>query len=252
MNESFIIDREFLFKTSIHEITSISLEDNYDINGSNIEGEFIISGDYRLHEISINKEDFSFKVPFKHEISRNINLDSIELEITDFSYDFKNEDELSVHIEYIINGEEGIIEFADGKSLDDFLENTDVEIVDLSEDNIIEEKNDSQLIDDNKEDDRQMFMEDDSNIEETDSQDIVEDNNVEEISNEKIDHNMILNSINSKESYVKYHVHTVTLEDTIESICTKYNTNINTIKKYNTFEVLELNMKLLIPENEEN
>ena len=115
MNESFIIDREFLFKTSIHEITSISLEDNYDINGSNIEGEFIISGDYRLHEISINKEDFSFKVPFKHEIRRNINLDSIELEITDFSYDFKNEDELAVHIEYIINGEEGIIEFADGK-----------------------------------------------------------------------------------------------------------------------------------------
>ena len=49
MNEVFTIDREFLFKSTIHEITSISIEHNYDINGSNLEGEFIISGDYRLN-----------------------------------------------------------------------------------------------------------------------------------------------------------------------------------------------------------
>jgi LysM repeat protein len=63
---------------------------------------------------------------------------------------------------------------------------------------------------------------------------------------------MILNSINSEESYVKYHIHTVSMEDNLENICTKYGVSLNTLKKYNTFDSLELNMKLLIPENEES
>ena len=66
MNEVFTLDKEFLFKSSIYEISSISIEQNSDINGTYLEGEFIVSGTYRLHEISINKEDFSFKIPFKH------------------------------------------------------------------------------------------------------------------------------------------------------------------------------------------
>ena len=88
MNEAHVLDKEFLFKSSIYEITSISIEDNYDINGSKIEGEFIISGDYRLHEISINKEDFCFKLPYTHELPSNINLDTVKLDISDFNYNF--------------------------------------------------------------------------------------------------------------------------------------------------------------------
>ena len=38
MNEAHVLDKEFLFKSSIYEITSISIEDNHDINGSKIEG----------------------------------------------------------------------------------------------------------------------------------------------------------------------------------------------------------------------
>ena len=45
-------------------ITSISIEENYDIHGSYLEGDFIISGDYRLHEISINKEDLPVEYEF--------------------------------------------------------------------------------------------------------------------------------------------------------------------------------------------
>ena len=62
---------------------------------------------------------------------------------------------------------------------------------------------------------------------------------------------MILNSINEEEEYIKYHVHTVTMNDTIESITSMYKISLNTLKKYNSFENLELNMKLIIPENEE-
>ena len=221
MNEVYVIDREFLFKEKLYEITSISIEENHHVNDAFVEGEFIVSGDYRLHEISINKDDFCFKVPFSHEIKSNIDLDTITLEITDFNYEFKNEDELSIHIEYVISGEEKLIEFETQKELEEFLNNENIEVVDLKEDN-------NEDIDRNEE--------------------IV----TEEEPKDSIDHQMILNSLNSEENYVKYHIHTVTMDDTIENICNKYSTNLNTLKKYNTFDTLELNMKLLIPENDES
>ncbi len=220
MNEVFTIDREFLFKTSIYEITSISIEHNYDINSSKLEGEFIISGDYRLHEISINKEDFSFKIPFTHEIRSNVNLDTIDVEITDFSYDFNNGDELTVHVEYLVKGNESILEFSDEDKLNEFLDNNKaLEVV-----NLIDEVKEETPIKEEKTNDRD---------------------------DKQIDENMILNSINEEEEYIKYHVHTVTMNDTIESITSMYKISLNTLKKYNSFENLELNMKLIIPENEE-
>ena len=218
MNEAHVLDKEFLFKSSIYEITSISIEDNHDINGSKIEGEFIISGDYRLHEISINKEDFCFKLPYTHELPSNINLDTVELEITDFNYEFNNNDELKVHVEYILTAEEGIKLFESEAELNKFLDNNDAEIIDLKESTRAQNE---VLLPETKEE-------------------------VETPS--KIDENMILGSINEEEKYVKYHIHTVTMNDSIESITKEYNISLNTLKKYNTFENLELNMKLLIPD----
>lgn len=235
MNEVFTIDREFLFKSTIHEITSISIEHNYDINGSNLEGEFIISGDYRLHEISINKEDFSFKIPFNHEIRSNINLDTIDVEITDFSYDFNNGDELTVHVEYLVKGDEAVLEFSDEDKLNEFLDNNKaVEVVSL-----LDEVKDEKTKEEEKKDDK---------LKDTPKENIDDRNQNDD---KKIDENMILNSINEEEEYIKYHVHTVTMNDTIESITSMYKISLNTLKKYNSFENLELNMKLIIPENEE-
>ena len=220
MNEAHVLDKEFLFKSSIYEITSISIEDNHDINGSKIEGEFIISGDYRLHEISINKEDFCFKLPYTHELPSNINLDTVELEITDFNYEFNNNDELKVHVEYILTAEEGIKLFESEAELNKFLDDNDAEIIDLKE---------------NTRAQNEILLPETKEEVETPS---------------KIDENMILGSINEEEKYVKYHIHTVTMNDSIESITKEYNISLNTLKKYNTFENLELNMKLLIPDEE--
>lgn len=64
------------------------------------------------------------------------------------------------------------------------------------------------------------------------------------------DKNTIINSINSEESFITYHVHTVIPSDTLESICALYNTNLNDLKKYNNFDELILNMKLIIPDEE--
>ncbi len=232
MNEVYTLDRDFLFKSKIFEITSISVEQNFKIDGASINGDFIVSGSYRLHEISINKEDFSFKVPFKHDLPSNINLDTVKLDINDFSYNFNNLDELSVHIEYIVTAEEGVKVFENEEKLDDFLneqKEQDVDIVDLR----------SMPIDLPHEIMMPIAKEEkEVNITSTENK------------QDKIDENMIINSINDEDEYVLYHVHTVGISDSIESIIKKYNISVNTLKEYNTFDTLELNMKLIIPNEE--
>lgn len=232
MNEVYTLDRDFLFKSKIFEITSISVEQNFKVDGSNIYGDFIVSGSYRLHEISINKEDFSFKVPFKHDLPSNINLDTVKLDISDFSYNFNNLDELSVHIEYIVTAEEGVKVFESEEKLDDFLneqKKQDVDIVDLRSEPV---DLPNEII--------MPIAKDEKEIGTTST----------ENKQDKIDENMIINSINDKDEYVLYHVHTVGISDSIESITKKYNISVNTLKEYNTFDTLELNMKLIIPNEE--
>mgnify|MGYP004640592749 FL=1 len=232
MNEVYTLDRDFLFKSKIFEITSISVEQNFKVDGSSIYGDFIVSGSYRLHEISINKEDFSFKVPFKHDLPSNINLDTVKLDISDFSYNFNNLDELSVHIEYIVTAEEGVKVFESEEKLDDFLneqKKQDVDIVDLRSEPV---DLPNEII--------MPIAKDEKEISTTST----------ENKQDKIDENMIINSINDKDEYVLYHVHTVGISDSIESITKKYNISVNTLKEYNTFDTLELNMKLIIPNEE--
>ena len=239
MNEVYTLDRDFLFKSKIFEITSISVEQNSKIDGSTISGDFIVSGSYRLHEISINKEDFSFKVPFKHELPSNINLDTVKLDISDFNYNFNNLDELSVHIEYIVTAEEGVKVFESEDKLDDFLneqKKQDVDIIDLR----------STPIDLPNE--IMMPIAKDEKESSTDKKEVNITPN--ENKQDKIDENMIINSINGEDEYVLYHVHTVGISDSIESITKKYNISVNTLKEYNTFDTLELNMKLIIPNEE--
>lgn len=239
MNQVYTLDRDFLFKSKIYEITSISVEQNFEVNSSNIYGDFIVSGSYRLHEISINKEDFSFKVPFKHELPSNINLDTVKLDISDFNYNFNNLDELSVHIEYIVTAEEGVKVFESEDKLDDFLneqKKQDVDIIDLR----------STPIDLPNE--IMMPIAKDEKESSTDNKEVNITPN--ENKQDKIDENMIINSINGEDEYVLYHVHTVGISDSIESITKKYNISVNTLKEYNTFDTLELNMKLIIPNEE--
>ena len=240
MSEAFVVERDFLFKDSIFEITSISVEHDEDINGSNLEGDFIISGDYRLHEISINKEDFSFKLPFIHEIRSNVNLDTVILEITVFTCELNNNDELHVHIEYIVSGEQSLIEFADEKDLNEFLNKTDAEVVDLTED-------EPRFKEISKEETLDIPVEDSKKEEKEEPKEEIKEDKPSEIST-----NNIIGSINADETYVKYHVHTVMQNDTLEGILDKYKITLTELKKYNTFEALEVNMKLVIPENEEN
>ena len=130
MNITKKIEKELLFKNNIREITSISLDTDYKVQGDIISGDFIINGDYKIHEVSINKEKFNFKIPFKETIDKDINLDSVKLEITNFEYDYRK-DELLVNIEYNIEGDrKDILIFDNEESLEEYLNDKQIEVID--------------------------------------------------------------------------------------------------------------------------
>ena len=56
--------KEIIFKSNIAEISSISLEHEYTIEDDKICGNFIVSGDYKSHELSINKDLFKYNKDF--------------------------------------------------------------------------------------------------------------------------------------------------------------------------------------------
>ena len=72
MKMSIPYEKEIVFNTKIAEITSISLEYEANVLDDDIEGEFIVSGDYKIHELSVNKEPFKYRIPFSVSLTDDI------------------------------------------------------------------------------------------------------------------------------------------------------------------------------------
>lgn len=139
MKENKRIEKELLFKNNIKDITSISLDSDYKVSKKEIVGNFLITGDYKIHEVSINREKFNFKIPFKHELDSDIDEKTIKLEITNFEYDY-NKDELIVNIEYEITGDrKDVLIFDNEETLEEFLSSREIEVVDTRIDEIKQE-----------------------------------------------------------------------------------------------------------------
>ena len=184
MKESFKIEKELLFKHNIKDITSISLDRDYKIDNSVVNGNFLINGEYKVHELSLNKEKFNFKVPFKYELNNDIDSNSINVEIINFVYDY-SKDELIVNIEYEISGDrKDVLEFDSEESLDDFLKNREVEIIDTRNEDITEiieepeEVKEVEIISNEKVEDRNIEEIFDNIISNTKENDIIEDKTI--------------------------------------------------------------------------
>lgn len=207
MKQIIPYEKEISFGVKIAEISSISLEEEFKIKEDEILGEFIVSGEYKTHEISVNRENFLYKLPFSVTLTDNIDINSVNLEIKDFYYDVIKENILKVNIEFEISADE----------IEDVREDFIVPFIEPEEENI-------------------RF------------DDIIDAKDEE--TRDAVDNQMILNSAVEKEdSYVTYHVHIVREDDTLESICQKYNSNIDTIKSINNMSDISLGDKIIIPEN---
>ena len=211
--------KEINFENKISEITSISLEENYNCTQDTIDGEFIVSGDYKTHELSVNKETFLYKLPFSVDLTEKIIPDTLNFEITDFSYDILNDNILKVNIEFTFDAQkdesrEDIVEDVE-KLLD-----TDTQEIDKI---VNEENNDN-------------AKEDDDSLQRID----------------KDDEKTIIDSINQNDNeYTTYHIHIIKESETIDSICALYNSNANLLAEYNDLNEFKVGEKLIVVEEDE-
>jgi len=247
MKENKHIEKELLFKNNIKDITSISLDSDFKIEKQELIGNFLISGDYKVHEVSLNRENFNFKIPFRESIEDDIDLNTVNVEITNFLYDYKK-DELLVNIDYQITGErKDVLIFDDEESLDDFLNSREVEVVDTRLEEIKEE-----IVAD-KEEIKEIENKEERIIEKVDNSEIEVITECEKINLDNEDRDMvssdeIINSVNKiEDGFVTYKVYKIKENETLESIVIKNKTTIDEIKEYNDLNNLNVNDKIIIP-----
>ena len=241
MNLIIPFTKDIKFNSNISETVSISLEHDYTVNDSEILGNFIISGDYKTHEVSVNKEHFEYVLPFSVDLTTRIDRESVDFSIEDFTYEIKNNDTLEVRIEYSINALEDKLEIKEEIIDEEPLFERDEEETTLEEmlDTIDEEVRDT-----TKEESVEGVTEQNDKEDTMDTALIDEQRDVGE--EEK---NTIIDSINeADDAFVTYHIHIMKETDTIDTVCTKYNTTSNILSEYNDLSTVAIGDKLIIPD----
>ena len=233
MNLIIPFTKDIKFNSSIAEITSISLEHDYTVNDGEILGNFIVSGDYKSHELSVNKEHFEYVLPFSVELTTRIDRNSVVFSIEDFTYEIKNNDTLEVRIEYSVNALE------EKKEAKEEVVEEEPLFERVEEDVTLED-----MLDKINEDIR-----DDEEAEETDKEDTMETEVIEQRDVTEDDKKTIIDSINdADDAFVTYHIHIMKETDTIDTVCTKYNTTSNILSEYNDLSTVAIGDKLIIPD----
>ena len=107
MQKKVTFDKKIEFPTMIGEISAISLDQELEfIDNTSITGNLLLTGKYKLTEASRVEEDFSYKIPVEIALTKEVDKDTGNIEISDFSYDLENGNELICFIELLISGED--------------------------------------------------------------------------------------------------------------------------------------------------
>lgn len=242
--------KELDFKTKVSEITSISLEREFEVNTSSIEGSLYVSGDYKSHEVSANVTPFNFKIPFTIEIPDNLVEESITLEISDFAYEMEENSKIKVSIELELFGEEKEIEEEEDEDITP-IEVDGEEIVKMLEEASEKEKETEK--EDRAEPEEELSEEETTKEEKEEAPSDTVDETREDTEEDMTSENVIITGAsNTPDEYTTYHIHIVKEGETIETICTMYNSNLSLLNDYNDLSEVSKGMKIIIPENDES
>lgn len=230
MNCKIPFTKDIDFEKKVSEITSISLEHETKIEEDTLKGNFIVSGDFKSHEVSVNKEPFSYILPFEIDLAEDIDRDTIEFMIEDFTYEIVDNTILRINIDFnvIASLKEKEEEPKEEEELFQDASNAFLEEEALEEDERVESTNEQpEVLEEPKEE-------------------------LEEPKEERESEDTIINSIKSDgNEYTTYHIHMVSDGESIETICTMYNSNLNILQDYNDLTNITPGDKLIIPENNE-
>ena len=151
MKQIIPFKKELPFKTKVSDITSISLEREINVLDDGIvTGVFHITGDYKMNEGSINRENFSFDLPFDITLDPRYDVKTVSSDIEDFYYDVINDNTLKVNIDLYVEAEylpeseikEEVIEISDDDTREEMKDDVQEDIIDdgnnVDEDTILE------------------------------------------------------------------------------------------------------------------
>ena len=241
MRQIVNVEKEIVFKTMLGEVTSISLEDDLSfVNDSEVEGNLIISGTYKMTEASTLEEEFNYKVPVEIMLTTNLEEDKRNVVINNFTYEIVNEEALLIRVELLIEGLEKI-------EVDD----TNEEEIEVLDDNTLEEvRGDREVNDDTNEvlstnledDDSLPSMEGAKEVEEVMKEEDTIDNKSKEVMN-----SIFESFANTEETYATYSVYILRENETLDEVITKYKTTREELSEYNDLDNLRVGSKLIIP-----
>ena len=240
MKQIIPFKKELPFMTKVCDITSISLEREINVTEEGIvSGVFHITGDYKMNEGSINREDFSFDLPFDITLDPRYDVNTVNTDIEDFYYDILNEDTLKVNIDL----------FVEADYLPEPIDVNEEELFDLEDVRVVKEE------DNYKEENVRMKEE---MIEEI-KDDVVDNayhdiclSDKEEARDDFSDFATdLFSTLDNTETYTTYYVYVVKEEDTVDKILIKYGVSREEFECYNDIVEIKPGSKVIIPKKRE-
>ena len=262
MKQIVTLEKEIAFKTMVGEISSISLEpDLAFINDSEIEGNLIISGTYKMTEASTIEEEFSYKVPVEIMLTTALEEETRKVDINNFTYAIVNEEALSITVELLIEGLEKIeVEEEEVEEVIEPKEEVSADVREVKDENIRESEN----VEDNTKEEIEVLTTDEEKEEEPvsleeklpsleevpvmkEEEKVTEPAMKEDTSNKQVMDSIFSAFANTEETYSTYSVYILREDDNLEEVISKYNTNREVLSEYNDLDNLKVGSKLIIP-----
>lgn len=103
MKKTVPFKKELTFNNNLAEITSIALDHNLELHDRTVQGELVVSGSYKMNDVSINTEEFKYNLPVNIELSDRYDVKDLEINIDDFYYEIIDSNVLSVNVEIALN-----------------------------------------------------------------------------------------------------------------------------------------------------
>ena len=208
MKETIEFKKDIIFKTTIQEMTELDVTHEYKVLDDVIEGEFHVSGEYKMTEASVKHEEFLYNIPFAIALSERIKKESVNLVMDDYTYEI-DKDILHLKMKLGMQYEE----------------------VEIESETKEEEITSSDEMLDGVEEDQEMISEE-KDIEKEEVKEQIED---------------FSKKFNMPDNYITYKIHIMKSDETIDSIAMKYSVRIDDIKEYNKEEVYSIGDKIVIP-----
>ena len=209
-------------------ITSLNLKENRDTIWFCPPDNFTSRG-------SINRDDFSFDLPFDITLDPRYDISTVKADIDDFYYDIINNDTLCVNIDLFIEAEylsEDITKKED--TLEEEIENEEIEEVRVEDNDV---KEDIQVLDEKKEE----------IMDKIDTGEVKEETR----DNDNITASDLFSNLDDSETYTTYYVYIVKEEDTIDKILVKYGITKDAFEDYNDITNIKPGDKVIIPKTSE-